>query len=64
VAAAAGNDPPPILGVPFECISLERINLVTDDTGHGHEHPPGGESGRRSEVGGLVGSMCGSMLVA
>jgi hypothetical protein len=54
VAAALRNDSPPVLGVLFERIVLERINLVSDDAGYSHENPPGGQSGRWSDAGALL----------
>src|SRR5262249_23682380 len=33
VAAATRDDAPPVLGISLEFVALERIDLVTDDTG-------------------------------
>jgi hypothetical protein len=43
MAAASRNDAAPIIGVPFELVSLERIDFVADDTGDRHWFPPDGQ---------------------
>src|SRR6185312_431244 len=40
LAAATGNDPPPVFGVLSEVLFLKGINFVADDTSHVHSNPP------------------------
>jgi hypothetical protein len=43
MATAAGNDFSPCLRVAFEALSLERIDLITDEANNFHlAFPPGG----------------------
>jgi hypothetical protein len=45
--AAAGNDAAPILGILFELVSLEGVNLVADDAHDFHWQSFGSQSGER-----------------
>src|SRR6266404_246383 len=48
VATASRNDAAPIFGILLELLSLERINLVSDEAGvDRHVRPPGGLCGGR-----------------
>jgi hypothetical protein len=46
MSTAPRNDVTPILGVPFECVSLEWIDLIAYDTHYRHWYPLSGRSGR------------------
>jgi hypothetical protein len=40
IAAASGNDGEPALGIFLELRALERVDLVADENGDGHDETP------------------------